>query len=224
LDGPLSHALTKAANCATCFAEGFDTITWAYPNQRFVPASGVQDRSAAAMVRGYYVTAYHVLNGCRYKPPEVDLENTNIENSQNTALFLFSCFQYILMSVVLSVGPPFRKPMLSNGMPCPLRPRRPLTVPVPYLFTITVDLLCAVYMLFGPSRWVTRVMQLTFLSGNFASWLLVLAISSFLLSWLADRVFFPRLARGLGHVYTYLLPTHRKQRRRYKVLLDEMQQ
>lgn len=36
-------------------------------------------------------------------------------NSENTALFLLSCFQYILTSIVLSVGPPFRQAMTSNG-------------------------------------------------------------------------------------------------------------
>lgn len=51
----------------------------------------------------------------RFQPPRVDLEKSNIENSENTALFLVSCFQYIFMGVVLSVGPPFRKPMRSNG-------------------------------------------------------------------------------------------------------------
>ncbi|GAB1209045.1 hypothetical protein APSETT445_007810 [Aspergillus pseudonomiae] len=51
----------------------------------------------------------------RFKPPEIDLDNSNIENSENTALFLVSCFQYTLASVVLSVGPPFRKPMRSNS-------------------------------------------------------------------------------------------------------------
>lgn len=65
-------------------------------------------------------------------------------------------------------------------------------------------------------------MQLTFLSGNFACWLFALAVGSFLLSLLAERVFFPRLAQGLGHVRTYLQPSHRKQRRQYKVLRDEM--
>lgn len=159
----------------------------------------------------------------RYKPPEVDLENTNIENSENTALFLFSCFQYILMSIVLSVGPPFRKPMLSNSKCASSVAGQQLTSSAPYLFTIAVDLLCALYMLFGSSEWVTQVMQLTFLSGNFATWLLILGVTSFLLSWMAERMFFPRLARGLGHVYTYLRPSHRKQRRQYKVLLDEMQ-
>lgn len=88
---------------------------------------------------------------------------------------------------------------------------------------IAVDLMCTLYMLLGSSEWVTRVMQLTFLSSNFASWLLALAIGSFLLSLLAEKVFFPHLARGLGHVHTYLQTAHRKQRRQYKVLLDEMQ-
>ncbi|GMG03288.1 unnamed protein product [Aspergillus oryzae] len=51
----------------------------------------------------------------RFEPPEIDLDNSNIENSENTTLFLVSCFQYTLASVVLSVGPPFREPMRSNS-------------------------------------------------------------------------------------------------------------
>lgn len=50
-----------------------------------------------------------------YIPPQLDTEKSNIVNSQNTALFLFSCFQYILTSIVMSVGPPFRQSMTLNG-------------------------------------------------------------------------------------------------------------
>lgn len=78
-------------------------------------------------------------------------------------------------------------------------------------------------MLFGPPKWVAGVMQLTFLSGNFEAFLLALAIGTFLLSWIAERNFFPRLAKVLGKVYIRLRPRHRKQRRQYKVLLEEMQ-
>ncbi|KAF8919770.1 hypothetical protein CPB85DRAFT_1373089 [Mucidula mucida] len=53
-------------------------------------------------------------------PPESDptdgdnhLESTNFENS---VLFLVSCFQYILVAAVFSIGPPYRKPMTSNGL------------------------------------------------------------------------------------------------------------
>ena len=57
----------------------------------------------------------------RYAPPaptdpssnDDKLEATNFENS---ALFLVSCFQYILVAAVFSIGPPFRKQMWTNGM------------------------------------------------------------------------------------------------------------
>ncbi|KAL4890393.1 hypothetical protein BDV59DRAFT_184390 [Aspergillus ambiguus] len=142
-----------------------------------------------------------------FQPPQIDLDNSNIENSENTALFLISCFQYILASVVLSVGPPFRMPMRSNR---------------PFVLVITVDLMIAAYMLFDPSRWVKRVMQLTYMSTGFCWWIFALAIGSFLLSWAAERNIFPRLARAVGHMKTRLQPGHGKKRRQYKVLLEEM--
>jgi cation-transporting P-type ATPase 13A2 len=49
-----------------------------------------------------------------YQPPIIDPDHSNSENSQNTALFLLSCYQYILSAIILSVGPPFRQPMKHN--------------------------------------------------------------------------------------------------------------
>ncbi|KAI9037383.1 putative P-type ATPase [Aspergillus affinis] len=142
-----------------------------------------------------------------FKPPLIDLENSNIENSENTALFLISTFQYTLASVVLSVGPPFRMPMKSNK---------------PFMCVIAVDLIVSCYMLFKPSEWVSRIMQLTFLSDQFALWLLVLAVGAFSFSWVAECLLFPRLARALRRMYTFLRPHHQKQRRQYKLLLEEI--
>ncbi|KAB8232178.1 putative P-type ATPase [Aspergillus alliaceus] len=143
-----------------------------------------------------------------FKAPEIDLDNSNIENSENTALFLVSCFQYTLASIVLSVGPPFRKPMRSNGV---------------FISVVMVDLIISCYMLFKPPRWVMEVMQLTFISGDFASSLFALAMGSFAFSWLAERALFPRLARALGRAYILFWPGHGKKRRQHKVLLKEMQ-
>jgi magnesium-transporting ATPase (P-type) len=54
-----------------------------------------------------------------YTPPPTDepghgnnLESTNYENS---VLFLVSCFQYILVAAVFSIGPPYRKSIWTNG-------------------------------------------------------------------------------------------------------------
>lgn len=144
-----------------------------------------------------------------FEPPEIDLDNSNIENSENTTLFLVSCFQYTLASVVLSVGPPFREPMRSNRA---------------FISVVIIDLIISCYMLFRPSRWVAQIMQLTFLSGNFAGSLLALAVSSFIFSCIAERALFPGLARALGRAYVLLRPGHHKKRRQYKVLLEEMQE
>jgi cation-transporting ATPase 13A3/4/5 len=47
-------------------------------------------------------------------PPIINRKKSNIENSENTALFLTSCFEYILAGVVLNAGRPFRRSGLHN--------------------------------------------------------------------------------------------------------------
>jgi cation-transporting ATPase 13A3/4/5 len=49
-----------------------------------------------------------------YIPPVVHKDEPSIENSQNTALFLFSCFEYILSGVILNAGRPFRQRTTQN--------------------------------------------------------------------------------------------------------------
>ncbi|KAJ5888886.1 hypothetical protein N7495_008927 [Penicillium taxi] len=142
-----------------------------------------------------------------FEPPQLDVNKSNILNSENTSLFLFSCFQYILTSIVMNVGRPFRQPITLNA---------------PYLCTIVLDLLIVAYMLFRPSEWVKSVMELTFMSDSFRGLILVLAFGMFVLAWLGETVVFPRLARILGHFRVRLQPNYQKKRRQYKVLLDQM--
>lgn len=97
-----------------------------------------------------------------------------------------------------------------------------LTAIAPYLCTIIIDLSIAGYMLFRPSEWVSKVMELTWMSDNYRGWLLALAFGAFALSWAAETTVFPRLARIIGHARVRLQPNYRKKRRQYKVFLEEM--
>jgi len=50
-------------------------------------------------------------------PPRVNPDRSNVENSENTALFLTSCFEYIFAGVVFNTGQPFRQSALQNCNP-----------------------------------------------------------------------------------------------------------
>jgi cation-transporting ATPase 13A3/4/5 len=142
-----------------------------------------------------------------FKPPKIDLNDTNIENSENTSLFLTSCYQYILTSVVLSIGPPFRQSIFKN---------------VPFLVTIGIDLALSIFMMTGSSKVFTRVMQLTRMSTEYKIFLVFLALCSLVISWIGEKRLFPYLARVLGRGFLRLRPNRQKKRRQYKVVQEEM--
>ncbi|RDL35105.1 Cation-transporting ATPase [Venustampulla echinocandica] len=140
-------------------------------------------------------------------PPHLDKEKSNIENSENTALFSISCYEYILSAIVLCVGPPFRQSMAHN---------------LPFVVTIIVALLFSSYMLFEPPGWLSRFMQLTEMSWDFKVFLLVLGVGYFALAWISEHYILPRLARFLGTLNESITKKS-KVRKQYKLILEEMQ-
>lgn len=139
-------------------------------------------------------------------PPHLDRERSNIENSENTTLFLVSCYEYILSGIILSVGPPFRQSMSHNS---------------PFVVTIVVALLFSSYMLFDPSDSLAKFMQLTKMSWDFRSFILALGVGYIALAWTSENFVLPRLAKYLGILKTSITRKP-KQRKAYKLVLEQM--
>ncbi|KAG7114896.1 cation-transporting ATPase like protein [Verticillium longisporum] len=141
-----------------------------------------------------------------YIPPKVRHDKSNIKNSENTVLFLVSCFEYILAGVVLNAGPPFRQKALKNW---------------PFLATIAITLLLTLYMIMSPAHWVAHLMQMTSTSGDFQLFLVGLGASYLVCAWVAERLVFQQLARAVGRL-KQRLTRQPKKRKLYKTILEEM--
>jgi cation-transporting ATPase 13A2 len=142
-----------------------------------------------------------------YQHPVIDPEHSNSLNSQNTALFLVSCFQYILSAVVLSVGKPYREPMARN---------------LPFISTIFVTLAITAYMLFDPSQAVAEWMELTYVDIPFRVFLLVLGLGNFVAAYVCERFVFVGMGKWIGVVMVWVNPGWRKERKQYKVIAEGM--
>lgn len=143
-----------------------------------------------------------------YIPPKLNKKKSNIDNSQNTALFLVSCYQYILSGIVLSIGPPFRESMQKN---------------VPFCVTIVITLAFSLYMLLDPAKPIQKFMDLTDMSLEYEGFLLALATVGFIIAYLAERYAFQVLAKWIGKVKKRLSKNNPKKRKEYKVIMEGMQ-
>lgn len=141
-----------------------------------------------------------------YLPPVIDTDHSNSLNSQNTALFLVSCFQYILSAVVLSVGKPFREPMSRN---------------LPFISTIFITLAISAYMLFDPAAWVMEWMELTYMDIPFKVFIMALGLGNFALAYVSERFLFPGLSKWIGVLKVKIGGEKwRKKRKLYKVIME----
>ena len=141
-----------------------------------------------------------------YQKPVIDPDHSNSHNSENSALFLLSCYQYILSAIVLSVGPPFRQRMTKN---------------MPFVVTMGLALAISSYMLFDPAKWLYKLMELTWISSAFKIFILVLGMGGFVVMYLAERQVFPRLAKGIAVLKKKGLGRVKK-RKGYKVVLEDL--
>lgn len=92
---------------------------------------------------------------------------------------------------------------------------------MPFVVTIVVAFLFCSYMLFDPSESVAKFMQLTKMSWDFKSFILVLGLGYIAIAWISENYLLPRLAKYLGKLKEAV--TRRpKQRKAYKIALEEL--
>jgi cation-transporting ATPase 13A3/4/5 len=82
-------------------------------------------------------------------------------------------------------------------------------------------LLFSSYLLFDPSKGVAKFMQLTPMSWDFRSFILILGIGYIAIAWISEQYLFPRLARYIEMLKTFITGKP-KQRKQYKLVLEQM--
>jgi len=107
-----------------------------------------------------------------YRPPHIDPLKLRIKNDENSALFLISSFQYILVAAVFCVGPPYRKPLYTNSL---------LLLTLAALGTFS---LYTLYVTRGP---IYRLLQLVRLPREFHLELTLIVILNCVASWAWEK-------------------------------------
>ncbi|KAI6157586.1 hypothetical protein BKA82DRAFT_4058956 [Pisolithus tinctorius] len=136
-----------------------------------------------------------------YKPPHVGEHNggdthLSATNYENTVLFLASCFQYILVAAVFSIGPPYRRPMWTN---CWLM-----------TFIIGLSLLNAL-LLFRPPKFLVLVLELMQLPWDARLWLAAFVVINVALSVAFEQWVGQAMSQLLRMILSYY-----RERKRYR--------
>lgn len=121
-----------------------------------------------------------VRNESWYIKPIPSNDDENVKSTDNTVLFLFTNFQYILNSLVLSSGPPYREQMYKNK---------------PFLFNLVVALLMsALLFTIEEDSWAGNLMQLTNMSSTAYFRIVVYAAVNFVLMSYGEEKWFKKVA------------------------------
>lgn len=137
-----------------------------------------------------------------YVKPVPSNDDENVKSSDNTVLFLFTNFQYILNLMVLSTGPPYRELVYKNK---------------PFLVNLIAALLLSL-LLFAVEEhsWMGDLMQLTNMSPGAYLRIIVFVSINFIIMSLGEEKWFYKVAWAYKRIFRRRLLG--KSKRRYKNL------
>ncbi|KAL7752505.1 hypothetical protein RI367_002039 [Sorochytrium milnesiophthora] len=120
-----------------------------------------------------------------YEAPNVDPDNRQTKCMENTTLFWVSSFQYIIMAVVFSVGPPYRKSMTKNVL---------------FILSALVLTIISVLTVISPTHWLREVLELSKMPAAFRFSVILLAFINFIVCWVAESYLFTPLSGWIARV------------------------
>ncbi|KAK9242935.1 hypothetical protein V1506DRAFT_516715 [Lipomyces tetrasporus] len=141
-----------------------------------------------------------------YMPPVPGSDDSHVQSSDNTSLFLASCYQYIFIAIVLSVGPPYRDRMTKNG---------------PFMLTIAVTMTLVTLILLAPPKWLFDLLVLTQLSFAFKLIILGAGGAYFCVTWVGEKYLFPKISAWITRARRVMRGGRTKIRKKFKVLIEE---
>jgi cation-transporting ATPase 13A3/4/5 len=86
---------------------------------------------------------------------------------------------------------------------------------------ISIALLITLDLVLGPAKWVSHLMQLTYISWEFKLLIICLGMLYLALAWIGEHYVFQRVARVIGHA-TKAITKKSKKRKEYKLIQEKM--
>ncbi|KAI8367020.1 putative P-type ATPase [Choanephora cucurbitarum] len=197
------------------------TAAWPSLHKRRPTASLVSKKVLTSLIgqiminSGFQMVAYWAVHHQSwYTPPVFDPDGENIICLENTVLFLISSYQYMLVAVVFSVGPPFRQPIWTNGR---------------LVLTLSVLVGLTSWFVLLPPSFVLDIMELEVLPMSFRLFILFLAGLNLAVSLLSEKYLFNQLSEMLSRLETKArfsrssyIPVESKSDKIYQRVMDEM--
>lgn len=158
-----------------------------------------------------------------YIPPVIGHDESDIKNSENTALFLISCFEYVFSGVILNAGPPFRESTAHNCKYCTngLGAIEANIPAGPFIVTVLMSLAITVFMIAGSSKWLNKLMELTKMSWDYKLFLVGLGCLYLGVAWTFEKYAAAPMSKFFGQV-KIAATGKQKQRKQYKQIQDEL--
>ncbi|KAG5519875.1 hypothetical protein PMAC_000152 [Pneumocystis sp. 'macacae'] len=151
-----------------------------------------------------------------YKKPLPRSDLFDVSNSDNSALFTFSCYQYILVAIILSIGPPYRQSIYRNSI-MPFLNNNKLIISELFVFFIVISLITVTFILCKPASWVYNILELSYMRFDFCLIIVSLAIFNYTITWLSEKyLFLPISIQITSMVRKLLCLNTTKRKKRYE--------